>query len=812
MTSPNSHADPASSVSLLIQILGGVAIATKAPGSDVEKSEEWFRQVATKNGISDSLDKEAKNLSTANFEFWLRALSERPPADDVPSGLATLTIAVATLREHSRHDIPIEKAKLDILWDNIYKVLNIQALQGKWTPSRSAQGFLAVPLCSITQNGKINELIRLHVWLPDGKRGNREFSVHSHQPFAQSWILAGAGTDHQYEAQRVDDAESATHVEFGLSWNAGKGLSKEYSTHQQSSVVAPTGRLVRIGAAESALHQRNDTYTIPAGAFHSSEISPDILHATLFYFDSSRGFIQDAPVLGPVDAEPFTQVRDPAGKTPETLASYVNLLRSWETYMEEGRQHASKAEWEHAMRVFNSALSLCDSFDEVLNVKRHRGLALGELGNTNRRLGRYVASEEFLRQACLALEGLPEYATFYGELGVVYRHMDRLEDARDAFELQYATARHLNLNWEACRAIGNLGMANYQLGERSESDELFTLAIDQLQERVSRCNDIRNSILTSKKKPAVQKLRMLDVWAAVGLGRLSLCYTSRKNLEEASGAALRALEYAKNTGDPTVIAISRFFHGRVLATRDQHEEALLEFNTNEGCTPAIAFCKEPSKEHVGYLGFLAEAGADMSLVDNQGYKALDYAVFNGDDSCRDCVLNGLRSQFSTEPNVDKLLQQGLREAKLRKGYRDLFQQKLRPVLLAGGDDCISRLRVAYADALAADKGKAEMFDYFKVVPYTELRSLGRLPRSSDGLFRKFTSSGEVESRQFVILFSYRWLNPIEHSGDGRPDDEGHTQYKRMLQAVDDLLAIHKDLCPEHILVWIVGKSIVMQNN
>ncbi|EHK19245.1 uncharacterized protein TRIVIDRAFT_49569 [Trichoderma virens Gv29-8] len=800
-------ASPALTTTQLIQILGGVATASKAPVDIVEQTKQWFHQIASRDDLSRNCTQEAEKTFPFDVESWFWALSQWPPGyGDGASALASLTIAVTTLREHSRRNFIVSKTKLTRLWETILEALNCPVLQDTWVPSRSAQGFLAVPICSITQDGEIDELIRLHVWLPDGNRGNPDFSIHSHQPFAQSWILAGEGTDHQYEAYRVAQTADATHMEFGLSWNAGNGLSRSYSTHQHSSVVAPTGKLVRTREVDRNIHRRNDSYTIPAGVFHSSQVLPDLLHATLFYFDSSRGFVRDAPILGPIKGDAFTQIRDPAGETPKSLASYVQLIRSWETHMEEGREYARKAEWERSLRAFTSGLSLCESPQVFRNVKRYRGLVFGELGNTNRRFGRYEVSEGLLKQACLELQGSPEYATFNGELGVVYRHMNRLEEAKDAFQLQYETAKELQLESEACRAIGNLGMVNYQLAEQSRDDDLLNLAIDQLQERVDRCDRMRNTVGAADRESVLpeRKLSQIEVWAAVGLARLSLCWTAQKNEGEALKAAESALEHAKNTGDPTVVAISRFFYGRAFAMNGQHEQALEQFNAQDGCTPAIAFCKEPSGEHNEYLRCLVDAGADMDLLDDQGYRALDYAVFNGDETSQRLVLEGLRHQFSSEPDVNFMLEQRQREAKLRKGYRELFQEKLRLVLLTGGQDCIKKLQIAYSEALAADKEKDSMFDHFKVISYAELLRFGRVPRYSDGLTRRFAISNEAEKKHFVIFFSYRWLNPMKGQDGGTPDDGNHTQYARMMQAIENFLEEHKDVDSKCLQIWIVS--------
>jgi hypothetical protein len=179
------------------------------------------------------------------------------------------------------------------------------------------------------KDGNIDELFRLHVWLPDGNRGVANLEIHAHQPFAHSWILTGEGKDHTYAVQPAD-ANSATHAEFGVAWSdsTGKESSKTYQTHQKSSNVVNTGKLVNVVPKTSTVHSRNTNYTIPAGVFHKSEVTPDSLHATLFFFDSHRGFQQIAPVLGPIDAKKYTQERDPAGITPAALVEKVELIRT----------------------------------------------------------------------------------------------------------------------------------------------------------------------------------------------------------------------------------------------------------------------------------------------------------------------------------------------------------------------------------------------------------------------------------------------------------------------------------------------------
>lgn len=375
MTTENFQ-NPTLDVPLLRRILEGVAVATKSPIEAVQQVDEWLAKAGSRTPNLENTVQE----STIDLHFWKSALScEHFSSHDLFTGLILLTLSVATLRQLSRSQTKVENVALRGLWDDISQALNIPDLQETWIPSRSAQGFLAVPLCSIVKDGRIDELMRLHVWLPDGKRGNPDFSVHSHQPFAQSWILAGEGTDRQYSSECVENIADATHAEFGLSWKAEKSQGKTYVTHQQSSTVQSTGKLVKVQKIKSTSHQKYDTYTVSAGALHSSEVQPYTLHATFFYFDSSRGFCPDAPVLGPVRAAPFTQTRDPAGETPKSLAHYVNIILKWEELMETSRQYLGNSEKKHALEAFNGALNLCTSLKHSLNMREYRAIVVKNL-------------------------------------------------------------------------------------------------------------------------------------------------------------------------------------------------------------------------------------------------------------------------------------------------------------------------------------------------------------------------------------------------------------------------------------------------
>ncbi|OGM43297.1 hypothetical protein ABOM_008631 [Aspergillus bombycis] len=778
---------------VLLRVLRGVAAATLLDESSYERLAQCFARSGPKvEGVDTCPEKDTGQALPVSD--WLAIISDIS-CGDKDKHLADLVLAIALLRESGRRTgdpshAAVSDADLTTAWNMIRDALLSDLFRdSNVRASRSAQGFLSVPLCSIVQNGNIEELFRLHVWLADGQRGVPEFAVHSHQPFAQSWILAGAGVDHSFDVQATTDGATATHAKYRLVWQDAKSTGRSYKTHQISSTVENTGALVQVTAKGSTLHTRNMSYSIPATAFHRTEVSPDTLHATLFFFDASRGFVQDAPVLGPKDLRSSTQLRDPGGISPAVLATMVDAVRSWEVLMEQGEQHAQRAEWEHALRSFSHALSLCGPGGSLPESANYKHIALGKLGYTDRRFGRYEKAEKYLQSALEGLGSTPLHVELLGELGVVYRHMNRLEDAKREFEIQYKMAGELKLEHAMCRSIGNLAMTNYQL-----SRDLLPLAIDQLKERIRLARSIRASVGSGEESQAI-------IWETVGLSRLSLCYTACGFAKEAISAALESVEAALSTKDPTVVAMSRFFYGRSLYLSGQLEEALQQFNPVGTCTPAMALCKEPSNEHLGYLRELVEAGVDLDLVDEHGYSALDYAVFCGDKQTEEVVLDGLCRQFGEKAN-DKLVQRQT-EAQVRKCYRELFQESLRPILLESKNDVnhLQHLRRVYATSLTADEEKTSIFDGLKFVWYQDFVRNGRLPRSNHGLTQHFHDIRPELAPDYIIFISYRWIN-----GDpacvASPDDTNHTQYRRMIRAIEAFIDAHPSINRQRLGIWL----------
>lgn len=380
-----------------------------------------------------------------------------------------------------------------------------------------------------------------------------------------------------------------------------------------------------------------------------------------------------------------------------------------------------------------------------------------------------------------------------------------------------------------CRARGSLGQVEYILaeeawkrGDRAEAAEGVGTAVWELEEGrriAARIRKVEWSRVTSSHGTTTRE-REAKGWEAMAYGRLALCYLLQaemapdaaqreKLLKEAAATAKYGVDMAVFLGN-SILPVLLYCYGRVLLRQGNKELALEQFNPHAfhrryGVTaPVMAMCKEPSPEHRGYLREMVDAGADLDVLDAEGYTALDHAVFGGDTETEAIVLEGLRAQLRLSES-DVVTRRT--EARLRKGYREVLQEKLRPSLYGRDNndkDYVKNLRKVYAETLAADPEKSSQFDHLKYIRYTDFKRFGRLPRSSDGLVRPYQveQSGEDENDlEFLIFFSYRWIN--QDRGLNTPDDANGTQYRRMLHAIDLFLQKDPEVDVEKLGIWMV---------
>lgn len=311
-----------------------------------------------------------------------------------------------------------------------------------------------------------------------------------------------------------------------------------------------------------------------------------------------------------------------------------------------------------------------------------------------------------------------------------------------------------------------------------------------------------------------RKKQQARAYQIIAHSRLSLTYSVMAQLEELeSGAntmrlrrqafdhAKRGVKLTEKQTDSSVVALAHFYYGRALLANGDTKKAFQHLNGYRGhgyCTPAIALCKHPSPEHRGHLRELVRRGVDLSFRDEDGYNAMDHAVYIGDTETESILVEGLKSKSVGDKH------EFTADSWLRRGYRKLFQEKLRPVLLRGSPyapDSLFKLRRAYAKALKADVHTKRMFDQLKYIAYSDFINLGRLRTSRDRLVRAYKTCND--NGKYIIFFSYRWIGE-DHEGGRLPDDVHNTQYKRMINAVELFLKKHQNVGRENLRIWVVS--------
>jgi tetratricopeptide (TPR) repeat protein len=765
-------------------LLSAITSGLQAVGSALRLPADQVNDIV--KIVTTHQEKHGESLS---LEEWLGAARLMAFSSQSQEHVMNVAIAMTFLRQSGRQDVVVSPNDLDKVWTLIKDALQCTSLV--WNIMRSAQGLHAIPLWSIITDGRIYELIRLHIWLPDGVRADPSWAIHMHQPFAQSWILAGEGTDQTFDVTPAE-GDNATHAEYRVRWEDtdDKGSDKAYKTHSKSSTITNTGKLVRVQSREPELHTRNMSYHIPSGVYHKTDVEPDYIHATILFFDSSRGYTDDAPVIGPISQKEFTHDRKPANLNVADVANIIANLRSWEVFHETGLRLSDWGEWEEALGSYRSALHTCHN-NNWLDRPRYKHVSLGAIGKMYRMLGRYAQASECLEEAVLDTPQTRFRVDCAGELAVVYRHMDRLDDCKRAAQDQYDGAKQLHLEKFACRAIGSLGMVNYQLYLLNQDASLLETAISQLTERIERAQQIGDMVLES-----------------IGYSRLSLCYMAKGDAEKAVEMGQKNFDLMCMQNDATKVGFAKAFFGRALLFAGQKDKAVALFNSSRGSPPIVALCKEISSEHRQYIVEIIDAGADLKLRDEQGYSALECAVYNGDNETAKIIEQGLRAQILSEGgDIEEQLTQFQYEATLRKGYREIFQDELRPVLLgANNSSALQTLRQTYATSLAEDSEKRNTFDGLKFVTYADFLRCGQLPRSDAGYTRASAEQIEGYLDPYILFFSYRWIakSPSMQTSAFSPDDEDRTQYKRMLRAIELFLHLHREVNRDELCIWIVS--------
>lgn len=751
---------------------------------------------------SDQLHEIIANINPTNEEQavdkpwtgWFNVAKRLDTMDPSQRSIFKIAVALTYLRESAREKAEVSPTTLDQIWTVIKDELLLGSLD--WQVRTDASGSHSIVLWCIIKDSRVEESLSLRIWLPDGMRENSASAIHMHPHPAQSWVLVGEASDQRFTMTSVDrDPTHIAHTRFFRDHDRDDDRSSGGSTGDTLE-VREDGSPVCLSKTSFELYRRDGHYHSPNGSFHALAVEPDAIYAEFFLLESNHHVAIDTTVLKPTSRQ---EAFNPKTSTECTTPDYVRLigdLRSWEYHEAVGLGFSDRGDWEEALRSYRTALHICRN-NVWLDIPRYAHVTLGEIGHMHRMLGRYSLACESVEEAVLGTPHSRFRVECSGELALIYRHMDRLEEAKRVAEEQYKGAVELNLQKFACRAIGTAGMLNYQLYLENNDKTMLNTAIDQLNERVERAQKIEDVVLE-----------------AIGTGRLSLCYMAKGDHDQSVRWAKRNYDLMKLQHDASKIGFSRAFLGRALLSAGRRDEAVAVINEAGACSPVISLCNEISGEHRQYIMDLIDAGADLKLRDEKGYSALECTVYNGDSATTAIIEKGLQAQILREGgNVVEEIAQLKYEANLRKGYRDIFQDKMRPVLLQRDQhSTLQALRQTYATCLAEDCQKRSTFDGLKYVLYTDFVRCGRLPRSSDGYTQEVIQGQDVPQGLYVLFISYRWIGKGSAKDvlDPSPDDSVHTQYRRMLRAIGQFLDLHKEVDRDRLGIWIV--SVVLQNN
>jgi len=342
-------------------------------------------------------------------------------------------------------------------------------------------------------------------------------------------------------------------------------------------------------------------------------------------------------------------------------------------------------------------------------------------------------------------------------------------------------------------------------------------AIDKMNERVSLSRALQER--AKMEDPGSRYFGLGQTWESVGLSRLAVLNVAAEDTGKAVAAA-RECQRRQTNKDPTVSAFSAFFLGNALWHDGQKDAALQAWTVPpETTSPPTALCKEPSEEHNGYLKFMADAGVDFDISDEHGFSALDYAVLGDskdavatvpivEGALKRAIDSSIRSakQGLSEHEVQKLVNEAIaykkRQAELRRLYRTVLQEQIRPELRAKSGSTLKNLRAVCSRFVNGDLKGQTMLDKFKYVRYIDFKNHQKLPRSDSGLVKVYSEAdpeNHATDELFVIFFSYRWI------GGDVPDDSKNTQWKRMISCVEAFLVQNPDVRLETLGIWLVSE-------
>ncbi len=181
-----------------------------------------------------------------------------------------------------------------VLWDFCYSVLCFFK-NSKDSVSVGSQGFASIEIFRWEEK-EHRKILRLHIWNDEIKDSHKQlYSVHSHRYHGQSIVLTGKLINTRYD---VKQSESKSDFSlYQIAWNQELKGKENYGW---KSSLKPYLKNVSIKANAKETYSKGDRYFIKPSEFHSSETESKVT-ASIFFFDSKLGALNDSFVVGEVD-------------------------------------------------------------------------------------------------------------------------------------------------------------------------------------------------------------------------------------------------------------------------------------------------------------------------------------------------------------------------------------------------------------------------------------------------------------------------------------------------------------------------------
>ncbi len=183
------------------------------------------------------------------------------------------------------------------IWKKIYESLMIVETDDI-IASVGSQGFLAIPLFRIEKESGDFYFLRLHIWSSDidsliNSENKNNLRIHTHQFFANSWILCGEVFNTRYIV--TPSSTETKYTLFDIKYN-----NSDKNKVKNNSIAINSNAFMNVEPREVETYSSGGKYNIEADHFHMSEVNTKLeITSTVFLFSHNGKKAEISRVLGP---------------------------------------------------------------------------------------------------------------------------------------------------------------------------------------------------------------------------------------------------------------------------------------------------------------------------------------------------------------------------------------------------------------------------------------------------------------------------------------------------------------------------------